>query len=84
MAISVIASIYDELLEYLASKATPQAVLAYKASDDAEARAIYLTERNKAGMLTSEEQDELDQLLAFDSKVGLLKARAALTLKEQA
>ncbi|GEM_PF-1748778 len=32
MAISVIASIYDEALDYLASKATPQDILPYKAS----------------------------------------------------
>ncbi|MDX1993533.1 MAG: hypothetical protein SF029_14175 [bacterium] len=83
MAVSYIATIYDELLDYLASKATPEDVLAFRPSEEAEARAVYLSEQNGAGLLTPDESLKLQQLLDFDRKVGLLKARDALALKQQ-
>jgi hypothetical protein len=78
-----ISTIYDELLDYLASKASPEDVLAFQASEEAEQRASYLSDKNNAGALTPEEEAELEQLLDFDRKVSLLKAQAALTLKRQ-
>lgn len=83
MAVYHIASIYDDLLNYLADKASPEDVLAFQASNEAEERAAYLTDRNNAGLLTPHEREELDQLLYFDRKVALLKARAALALNRE-
>ena len=72
--------IYDELMEYLVQKATPQEILAFRLSESAQERAEYLTERNKAGVLTSEEKFELDQWIEFDQLVSLLKAKAVQAL----
>lgn len=69
--------VYDELLDYLAEQASPQAVLAFKPSPEAEQRAELLSDKNNAGTLTPTEAFELEQLLYFDRKVTLLKARAA-------
>ena len=75
MAVDIV-SVYDEFLEYLAQRATPEEILAFKASEDAQKRAEELTERNKAGTLTLAEATELDQMLRFNRLVVMLKAKA--------
>jgi hypothetical protein len=42
-----------------------------------------LTERNKAGVLTSEEAVELEQMRQLNRLVAMLKAKAALALKSK-
>lgn len=83
MTIALVPLIYDELLDYFARRATPEEILAFKASPQAEERAEYLLDRNNAGTLTPEERLELDQMLYFDGKISILKAKAALELKQQ-
>ena len=73
--------IYDDLLDYLVERATASEILAFKASDQAEERARYLLDQNNAGKLTASEQLELEQMLYFDRKISVLKARAAAELK---
>ena len=75
-------SVYDEFLEYLAQRAAPEEILAFKASEKAQERADELTERNKAGTLTAEETAELEQMLRFNRLVSMLKARAIKALKK--
>jgi hypothetical protein len=75
--------IYDEILDYLIAKATPEEILAFRASPEADERAVYLIDGNNAGTLTLEEQIELQQMLYFDSRISVLKARAAAQLKKQ-
>ncbi len=72
--------IYDELLDFLVERATPEEILAFKASEKAEERAEYLLDGNNAGMLRPEEKLELEQMLYFDRKISILKARAAADL----
>lgn len=76
MVSPALSPIYDELMEYLVEKATPEEILAFRLSETAQERAEYLTERNKAGVLTPEEKVELDQMFEFDQLVSLLKAKA--------
>jgi hypothetical protein len=80
MAVDIV-SVYDEFLEYLAQRATPEEILAFKASETAQERADELTESNKAGTLTAEESAELEQMLRFNRLVSMLKARAMKALK---
>ena len=75
MAVDIV-SVYDEFLEYLAQRATPEEILAFKASEAAQKRADELTEHNKSGTLTLEETAELDQMLHFNRLVSMLKAKA--------
>ena len=75
--------IYDEILEYLASKATPEEILAFKASPKADERAAMLIDRNNAGVLTLEEEIELQQMKYFDGRISVLKARAAAQMKRK-
>ena len=76
-----IAVVYDELIDYLIGKATPEEILAFKVSEQAQARAEELLDKNNAGTLTPEERMELEQILHFDGKVSILKAEAAAALK---
>jgi hypothetical protein len=80
MAAVQIPLIYDELLNFLVERATPEEILAFRASEKAEDRAEYLLDRNNAGTLTPEEQLELQQMFYFDRKISVLKAQAAKSL----
>ncbi|MEO8608157.1 MAG: hypothetical protein ABI690_09765 [Chloroflexota bacterium] len=81
MATIQIPLIYDELLDFLLERATPEEILAFKASEKAEERAEYLLDGNNAGTLSPEERIELQQMTYFDRKISVLKAQAAVALK---
>lgn len=83
MASIQIPSIYDEFIDYLVGKATPEEILAFKVSDQANERAEYLLDKNNAGLLTPEEEVELQQMLYFEDRVSMLKARAAMQRSQQ-
>jgi hypothetical protein len=70
-------SAYDEFMEFLAHSRSPEEVLAFKASLDAQRRADELTERNKSGTLSEPEKVELDEMLRINRFVSRLKARAS-------
>lgn len=69
-------SVYEELIDYLAQKATPEEIIAFRASEAAQARAEELLERNEEGTLSLDESLELEQMRHFDGIVSVLKARA--------
>lgn len=75
--------VYDELIDYLIERATPEEILAFAPSPRAEERAEELLDRNNAGTLSPPEVIELEQMLYFDRRISLLKARAAASLKRQ-
>ncbi len=81
MVSNIVSPVYQELVDYLAQNATPEQILAFKVSVAMQKRADELIERNSEGELTSEEANELQQMLQFDRMVSLLKARAARTLQ---
>ena len=76
------APVYEEFVDYLVKEATPQTILALKVSDEAQARARDLLERNNADTLSPEEQAELEQMRLFDLLVSMLKARALEALEQ--
>lgn len=78
----IIPTVYDELVEYLATKATPQEILSFEISEAAQARAEELLERSHDNNLTPEEHLELEQMRYFDRKVSLLKAEALEKLSQ--
>lgn len=76
MALNELIPLYDTLLDYLVEKATAQEILAYKASPEEQERADDLTEKNKIGGLSADEQVELQQMIEVNVFVMLLKAKA--------
>lgn len=73
-------SVYDAFLDYLVEKATPEEILAFKVSPEAEERISDLLERQNAGALSPDEATELEYMRRFDSLVSLLKAKATEAL----
>lgn len=82
MATAQLSSVYDDLLNYLVEKATPQEILVYHISDDVEEWALLLLEKSNAGTLTAEEAAELEQMRYVDKLVSVLKARAIEALRK--
>jgi hypothetical protein len=68
-------AVYDDLLDLLAENADVQRVLAFRLSDEKQARLDKLLDKNREGTLTSEESAELDAYERFEHLVRLLKAR---------
>ena len=77
MATQIKVPIYHGLVDYLANLATPQQILAFKISDEMQARLEELFDKNNEGDITPEEREELDEFVEFDQHVMILKARAA-------
>jgi hypothetical protein len=74
---------YNSLLDFLVEKASPQEILAFQASAEEQKRADELTQKNKAGQLSPEEVEELQQMLDVDLIVMGLKARALVAMKQK-
>jgi hypothetical protein len=66
----------DSLIDFLMTRPSPEEILAYQANDTEQERADELAEKNKAGTLSPQEREELNQLLDLDAFVAALKARA--------
>jgi hypothetical protein len=74
--------LYNEFLDYLIEKASPQEILAFKASDAAQDYARTLIERNSAGTITPSERIQLEQMLQFERMMSVLKAKAIAILEK--
>lgn len=74
--------LYTEVIEFLASGPTPQAIVAFRPSQEAQARVAELLDKNRGSMLTPAEQAELDQYEELDYLMTLVKARARQHLSE--
>ncbi len=68
-------AVYDDLLDLLAESADAQRVLAFRLSEEKQARLDELLEKNREGTLTGDESAELDAYERFEHIVRLLKAR---------
>ncbi|MEO1288946.1 MAG: hypothetical protein AAFV93_14360 [Chloroflexota bacterium] len=71
--------ILEEFYTMLVTKMTPQDILDFKVSDDAQMRIHYLLDKNSAGTLTAEERIELERSVQVEQFFGVLKAKALKT-----
>jgi hypothetical protein len=76
-------SIYDDFLEFVIEKASPEAVLEFRLSEQAQERAIELLDRQDAAELTPAELDELKAMVRFNQIVSRLKARARIAMQQR-
>jgi len=65
-----------EIIDFIASGTTPQAVVDYRPSPEAQNRVAELIQREKEGNLTSEEKSELDHFMDLEHILRVAKARA--------
>ncbi len=66
----------SEIIHFLSAGPSPADVVAYKVSDRAQERLRRLLALNEAGLLSAEEQAELDEIEQIEHVVILLKAQA--------
>jgi hypothetical protein len=71
---------YMEIIEFIAAGTTPQAVLDYQPSQDAQRRVSELMESEREDSLTSEDKAELDHFLELEHILRMAKAKAQLIL----
>jgi hypothetical protein len=69
-------TLFAEIIDFLASTPTPEAILAFKPSDRLEQRLSDLLEQNRQETLTAEGREELDEFLRMSHFMNMLKIRA--------
>lgn len=67
---------FDEIVDFFAAGTTPEAVVAFRPSDEATRRVVELVAKSKDGTISTEEQSELDDCLQLEHILILAKARA--------
>jgi hypothetical protein len=67
---------YEEIVDFIASGTTPQAVAGFEASQETKDYVADLIEREKTTGLTADEMSELDDYLRFEHLMRMAKARA--------
>jgi len=67
---------YEEVVDFIAAGTTPQQVVAFRPSEEAQKRVEDLLTREKDGELSSPEKSELDHYLQLEHLMRLAKARA--------
>lgn len=76
MALAYPPTIFNDMLDFLISAPSPQAIIAYKPSAAMQTRLEDLLDKNAADALTADEQAKLEQFLQLDHLMNMLKIRA--------
>jgi hypothetical protein len=71
-----IAAVYQEVLDFLINRPTPEEITTFKVSPLAQTRLQELLEKNRSATLSSMELAELDVYEQLEYMMTLLKARA--------
>jgi hypothetical protein len=74
--ISVTTPAYIEIIDFIAAGTTPDAVVHFRPSPEAQRRVAELVEREKAARLSSDEKAELDHFMELEHIMRMAKARA--------
>lgn len=77
-----IPSIYQEVLDFLIKRPTPEEIITFKVSPQAQMRLQALLEKNRSATLSSMELAELDVYEQLEHMMILLKARASSVLNK--
>jgi hypothetical protein len=67
---------YEEIIDFIAAGTTPEAVVAFRPSNDVQRRVEELVERSKDGSISAEDQSELEDYLQLEHIMTMAKARA--------
>jgi hypothetical protein len=82
MALAQQHALFDEILDFLASTPTPEAILAFRPSVALQNRASQLLDKNRAGNLSDDELKELEEIDRMNHFMSMLKIRAQKKLDE--
>jgi len=75
--------IQEEITDFLLSAPSPQTIIAFHASPDAQERLRYLLDANRNGTITTLEVAELDEAEHANHMIMLLKAKAHKALQSE-
>jgi hypothetical protein len=75
------ASTYQEVIQFLLTRPTPQDILDFKVSAEAHEHIRNLLDANRRSVLTQEEEAELDLYEQLEQLMMLLKIQACILLK---
>jgi hypothetical protein len=75
-AMNVVGPAYLEIIDFIAAGTTPETVIQFKPSPEAQRRVSDLIEREKGTGLSPEEKAELDHFLELEHILRMAKARA--------
>ena len=73
---SVASPAYFEIIDFIAAGTTPEAVVDFRPSAEAQQRVADLIEREKEDGLSSEEKAELDHFMELEHILRMAKAKA--------
>jgi hypothetical protein len=71
---------YEEFIDFIAAGTTPEAIIAFRPSEEARTHVFDLIHRQKTTGLTPDETAELNHFLHIEHVMRLAKARARLRL----
>jgi hypothetical protein len=74
--ITDIPAVYQEVIDFLINRPTPEEIIAFKVSPQAQTRLEELLEKNRSATISSVELAELDVYEQLEHLMILLKARA--------
>jgi len=69
-------TLFEEVIDFLASTPTPEQIIAFRPSDPIQQRARDLLDKQRTSTLTANEQRELDELGTLNHFMSMLKIRA--------
>jgi len=72
---------YEEIVDFIASGTTPESIVAFRPTEAAIQRVEDLVAKRRDGVISSEEQAELDDYLQLEHLLILAKARARQNLQ---
>lgn len=81
MTLDLQQSIFSELADFITSQPTLEDIIAYHISPSQQERIDDLLDRNREGMLSSEERQEMETYLIISHVMSLAKAKARLKLQ---
>jgi hypothetical protein len=76
MATMETSTLFDEILDFLASTPTPEQIVEFHPSARLQLRLQHLLDRNRDETLTAEESAELDEFSRMNHLMSMLKIRA--------
>ncbi|MDZ4672795.1 MAG: hypothetical protein SH821_18175 [Phototrophicales bacterium] len=76
MAFAPIDILFDDILDFLASSPTAEAIINYHPSENLQSRLSELLDKNRNAQLSDTEQIELDEFLRMNRFMSRLKIKA--------
>jgi hypothetical protein len=76
-------TVKEVVTDFLGSAPSLEELAAYRLPDELQERAHQLSEKNRAGTLSTEERAEMEDFRQIDHLLVLIKAKARLKLKNQ-